>query len=183
MLMLLGFVFMIVAMIPHLNPPAQENRAEPPGNLIVSISWPDGDTDVDLWVYGPGEPKPVGYSNKSGVLWNLLRDDLGKGNDLSGVNYENAFTRGVVAGEYIVNVHCYRCLILPIPVIVEISIKQKNAYDTNAQIKRLVNTRVVLMSNKEELTAIRFRLDNKGNIVPNSMNHVFRRLREAYPVD
>jgi len=32
---------------------------------------------VDLWVQAPGDV-PVGYSNKSGGVLNLLRDDLGK---------------------------------------------------------------------------------------------------------
>ena len=66
-----------VLMLPNLNPPTDEAKSEPPGNIIVHITWPPGNTDVDLWVDGPGELAPVGYSNKGDVLWNLLRDDLG----------------------------------------------------------------------------------------------------------
>src|SRR3981081_592713 len=53
----------------------------PPGNVIVEMFWDKAiDADVDLWVQAPGDV-PVGYSNKSGVVFNLVRDDLGKGGD------------------------------------------------------------------------------------------------------
>ena len=100
MIMLLGFVFMIIAMVPHLNPPATEDDAEPPGNVIAHITWPEGNTDVDMWVTGPGELVPVGYSNKGGLLWNLLRDDLGhNGTDATDLNFENAFSRWITPDE------------------------------------------------------------------------------------
>ena len=51
----MGFVVMIIWMFPFLNPPAQEDQADPPGNVIVHITWPIGNNDVDLWVMGPGE--------------------------------------------------------------------------------------------------------------------------------
>src|SRR3546814_3333786 len=95
-IMVLIQYILIVLMLPHLNPPASAKQADPPGNLIVHVSWPEGDADVDLWLDGPAEPVPVGYSNKGGVLWNLLRDDLGTKPDATPLNYENAFTRGVV---------------------------------------------------------------------------------------
>src|SRR3546814_21118968 len=114
---------LIVLILPHLNPPASAKQAGAPGNLIVHVSWPEGDADVDLWLDGPAEPVPVGYSNKGGVLWNLLRDDLGTKPDATPLNYENAFTRGVVPGEYTINVHCFRCPTTPVQVDVEISLK------------------------------------------------------------
>jgi hypothetical protein len=92
MLMVLGFVAMVVWLLPHVNPPADSSEADPPGNVIVAITWPEGDTDIDLWVTGPGEIRPVGYSNKGGVLFNLLRDDLGHMPDATPLNYENAYS-------------------------------------------------------------------------------------------
>lgn len=179
MIMLLGFVFIIVAMIPHLNPPASNSNAEPPGNVVVHITWPSGDTDVDLWTYGPGEVRPVGYSNQGGLLWNLLRDDLGDSPDATPLNYENAYTRGITPGEYIVNVHCYRCPVTPVPVDVEVSVKRLNAVAAKQGMIILATTRAVLHSTGEELTAIRFKLTADGKLVPGSMNHVFRPLRSA----
>jgi hypothetical protein len=173
---MMGFAAMVFMMLPHLNPPAIEDQAEPPGNVVVDMEWPPGDADVDLWVMGPGEIVPVGYSNKSGVLWNLLRDDLGTSSDPTPSNYENAYTRGIIPGEYIVNVHCFRCPVLPVPVDVTIRIKKEDDGD-KATIKAIATTKVVLKQNHEELTALRFELTKEGEIVPNSMNHVFRPLR------
>ena len=177
MIMLLGFVFMIIAMVPHLNPPATEDDSEPPGNVIAHITWPKGNTDVDMWVTGPGEIVPVGYSNKGGLLWNLLRDDLGDGADATDINYENAYTRGITPGEYIINVHCYRCPILPVPVDVEVSVKREGSNGAKTPIEIIATTQVVLHQGGEELTAIRFKLDKNGKLEEGSMNHVFRQLR------
>lgn len=179
MLMLLGFVFMIVAMVPHLNPPATEDNTEPPGNVIAHITWPEGNTDVDLWITGPGEVRPVGYSNKGGLLWNLLRDDLGTSPDATPLNYENAYTRGITPGEYVINVHCYRCPVLPVPVDVEVSVKRDNGNGAKTPLKIIATTRATLHQNGEELTAIRFKLTKDGELVPNSVNHVFQQLRAA----
>ena len=75
---------------------------------MVEANWPpDMDSDVDLWVQAPGD-MPVGYSNKGGAVFNLLRDDLGQQLDLSGLNYESSYSRGIVPGEYTVNLHLYR---------------------------------------------------------------------------
>ena len=92
MLALAGFVSVVVLLLPHINPKAKE--ADPgvtaPGNVIIEAQWADGlDADVDLWVRAPGD-RPVGYSNKAGKIFNLLRDDLGKPLDITNLNYEVA---------------------------------------------------------------------------------------------
>ena len=179
LLMVLGFVAMVVWMLPHLNPPSQDRLDDPPGNVVVSISWPEGDSDVDLWLLGPGEPRPVGYTNKSGQLWNLLRDDLGNQNDLTGANFENAYTRGVAAGEYIVNVHCYRCRNFPVEVQVEVRIKSGEAGGKAGSMRTLAVTTVTLAAPWEELTALRFELTADGALVPDSMNHLYEPLRSS----
>lgn len=176
MLMVLGFVAMVVWILPHVNPPADSSEAEPPGNLIVAITWPEGDADIDLWVTGPGELNPVGYSNKGGVLFNLLRDDLGDRPDATPLNYENAYSRGIVPGEYIVNVHCYRCPVVPQQVQVEVSVNDGTA---RKQTKPVATTSLDLRANGQEKTALRFRLDGSGKLEPDSLNAVFRPLRAA----
>jgi hypothetical protein len=174
--MVLGFVAMVVWLLPHVNPPAQSTDAVPPGNVIVAIAWAEGNTDIDLWVAGPGEIVPVGYSNKGGVLFNLLRDDLGNLPDATPLNYENAYSRGVVPGEYVVNVHCYRCPVVPQKVDVEVSI---NTGGNGKSVKPVATTALELRANGQEKTALRFRLDASGNIEPRSMNNIFRPLRAA----
>ena len=178
-LALLMFVMMVVVMFPHLNPPANEsdNLSDPPGNLVVNITWPEGRNDVDLWTLGPGEPRAVGYSNKGGVLWNLLRDDLGMSTDFLPENFENAFSRGVPDGRYWVNVHCYRCSVLPVPVKVEISLKSKKG-NSKARITRILTTEVVLDYSGEEVTVVSFRID-KNKLLKGSLNHLYKPLRTA----
>jgi hypothetical protein len=178
MLMMLGFVAMVIFLLPHVHPPKQDDKAEPPGNVIIAITWPEGDIDIDMWITGPGEKAPVGYSNKSGVLFNLLRDDLGNRPDATALNYENAYSRGVVAGEYIVNVHCYRCAVLPQKIGVEISL---NTGKPGKGMTPIATTSLTLTANGQEKTALRFRLDKDGKLAPGSMNNVFRPLRAAQP--
>ena len=63
--------------------PARATTSLAPGNVIIEAQWADKlDADVDLWVQAPGDV-PVGYSNKSGAVFNLLRDDLGRAHDIT----------------------------------------------------------------------------------------------------
>lgn len=177
MLALAGFVAMVILLLPHINPPgraAQENT-QPPGNVIVEVRWPDElDCDVDLWVEAPGDI-PVGYSNKGGVIFNLLRDDLGRRADATGMNYEVSYSRGIVAGEYTVNVHLYRNAagVFPIPVTVVTSVK-KSAKESARQV---LAGNIELGREGQELTVYRFELSEDGDLVPGSVHSVQRNLR------
>ena len=122
MLALAGFVSVVVLLLPHINPKAKETDAgdKAPGNVIIEAQWTDGiDADVDLWVRAPGD-RPVGYSNKAGNFFNLLRDDLGKPLDVTNLNYEVAYTRGLPAGDYVINLHLYRALAQTLPIDVQV---------------------------------------------------------------
>lgn len=173
---ILVMVFYVVLL--QVNPEVKKDREgqTPPGNITVFVTWPEGDTDIDLWVTGPGEPYPVGYSNKGGVLWNLLRDDLGIFPDLSGINMESAYSRGAPDGEYIINLHCFRCPVLPQKVNVEVG---SNRTSEGKGTITIATATVELKSNGQERTALRFELDSKGDLVPSSLNTVFKALRAA----
>ena len=181
-LALAGFVVCVVLILPHINPAKARPRPdglEPPGNVVVEIRWPDAiDADVDLWVQGPGDV-PVGYSNKGGRLFNLLRDDLGHRGDVSGLNYEVAYSRGVVPGEYIVNLHLYRdeSQVLPIPVTVVASVKPS----VGESARQLLATTVELDREGQERTAFRFRLDARGGLVAGSVHDLEVPLRAWRP--
>jgi hypothetical protein len=161
---LLGLATIIFAMIYHLNPPGEEEKEEvkSPGNLIAELRWfPDDlNCDVDLWVQGPGS-YPVGYSNLRGRVWNLLRDDLGHGanyNDYLGLNYEHAFTRGFIPGNYTVNAHLYRCKHTPVQIKLQVMFIGKKTG------KKIIHTGEYMMTRHgQELTLIRFTLDEHGN--------------------
>ena len=176
MLALAGFITVVLLLLPHVNPPgAAEEADQSPGNVIVELRWPDEmDADVDLWVEAPGDV-PVGYSNKGGVVFNLLRDDVGHSTDLTGLNYEFAYSRGVPTGGYTINVHLYRYKadVYPIPVTVAVSVKQS----VQASAREILSTRVMLGKEGEEITAVRFRLDKDGQLVAGSVNNLPRPLR------
>ena len=179
LLMLGSFVLMTVLMLTIVNPPAKSSEVAgvaAPGNVIVEIHWPGTlDADVDLWVQAPGD-RPVGYSNMSGKVFNLLRDDLGKANDISDLNYEVAYSRGMPAGEYVINVHLYRGISgTSIPVKVVVS--SKATPDSAAQ--QIAATTVELRHDNQEVTAMRFRLDEHGTFIPGSLNSLFKELRIA----
>lgn len=181
MLALAGFVAMVILLLPHLNPPgeAAQDNAEPPGNVIVEARWPDElDSDVDLWVEAPGDV-PVGYSNKGGAIFNLLRDDLGNRADATDINYEISYARGIAAGEYTVNLHLYRnpASVLPVPVTVVTSVKKT----PEARAKQLLASQVELGRAGEELTVSSFKLSEDGDLVPGSVHSLQRGLRSWRP--
>jgi hypothetical protein len=180
-LALCGFVVCVVLIMPHINPPGAKTvaNAAPPGNVMVEIRWPDEiDADVDLWVQGPGDV-PVGYSNKGGRVFNLLRDDLGKRNDATDLNYENAYSRGIVPGDYTVNVHLYRDSdrIYPVPVTVVTSVNRPKDGHT----QQLLASKVLLNREGEETTVYRFRLTAAGDLVSGSVTSLFKELRTWRP--
>jgi hypothetical protein len=180
MLALAGFVSVVVLLLPHINPQAKQAEQvgdKAPGNVIVEIQWPDGiDADVDLWVEAPGD-RPVGYSNKAGKYFNLLRDDLGKPLDVTNLNYEVAYTRGTPGGDYIVNLHLYRAIATALPINVQVVASLRATAQGESQ--PLVTTTAPLFRVGQELTAIRFRLDSKGHLIPGSVNSIFKPIRSA----
>lgn len=174
LLALIGFVAIVIIMLPHLSETRDESDEQrSPGNVVVEIHWPNElPVDVDLWVQGPGGI-PVGFFNQGGELFNLLRDDLGVEGDATDLNYEVTYSRGIKAGEYIVNVHMYgpvpAGVIVPVRVVV--SVRQK--YDT---LRQILQTTVDLHRRNQEETAFRFVLTEKGELVQGSVTTLRRRL-------
>ena len=172
MLALAGFVAMVLLLLPYVNPEAEkeaERSKTDPGNVIVEISWPpEMDADVDLWVKAPGDV-PVGYSNKGTAVVNLLRDDLGQYGDLTNVNYEVVYSRGIVPGEWIVNVHAFRIdPDHPPPIRVQVVVSVKKPEDVRPL--QALATDIVLERLGQELTALRFKLTEEGELVHGSVN-------------
>ena len=180
LLMLTGFVTVAVLMLAHVNPKAAAARAKdtaPPGNVLVEATWPPGmDSDVDLWVQAPGD-LPVGYSNKGGAVFNLLRDDLGQQLDLSGLNYESSYSRGIVPGEYTVNLHLYRnrAGYPEVPVTVIVSTKPTSADPA----RQVLMSKVELAREGQERTVFRFRLSERGDLVSGSVTSLPTPLRSG----
>lgn len=174
MLALIGFVAMVIMLLPHIKrttEEAQDHKA--PGNVIVEMHWPtDMPFDVDLWVKAPKE-SPVGFWNQGGKVFNLLRDDLGGEGDATKENYEVSYSRGIPAGEYVVNVHMYGPLSngLTLPVSVVVSVRPKYG-----ETRQILHTTVNLHRRNQEETAYRFRLTSEGDLVDGSVSTLRRSL-------
>ncbi len=180
MLFLLVFAYLVIGAVAlaHVRKQQEETSgATPPGAVIVDLRWDEKvDADVDLWVEGPGDV-PVGYSNKAGMIFNLLRDDLGRSGDPNSMNYEVAYGRGRWPGEYTVNAHLYRSADsrLPVKVMAKVDMQTREG-----QVKNLMQSAVELTHVGQEATIFRFRLDDKGELVQGSLNRLHKELRSAH---
>jgi hypothetical protein len=148
----------------------------PAGSISVYAYWQDGiDLDIDLHLSSPSGDH-VYFAHLSGKIWNLLRDDLGKKNDEGARNFENAYARGLPAGEYVVNIHAYRGSpeMYPAEIEGEVVITANPSAGKGAQ--KVVKQKVTLYRTGEETTLVRFTIDGKGNVVPGSVNHLFKSL-------
>lgn len=173
-----GFMVILIIAIIHMRPAETEKRAEldTQGNMTMEIFWDSKiDADVDLWVQGPGDV-PVGYSNKQGVLFTLLRDDLGYQADISGLNSEISVSRDLRAGEYVMNIHLYRNRDSRLPLEVKSKIRMVTA---NGLVKEIASRTDKFMRQGEEITVIRFRIGADGRLEGDSLNYVHKPLRSS----
>ena len=177
MLALIGFVAMVIMLLPHISKPKEESEEhDPPGNVVVEIHWPNElPVDVDLWVKGPDDV-PVGFWNQGSQFFNLLRDDLGLEGDASARNYEVSYSRGIRAGEYIVNVHMYGQVPAGVVIPVRIIVSVKTTYDS---LRQILATSIDLHRRNQEETAFKFRLTKEGDLVTGSVSTLRHRLITA----
>jgi hypothetical protein len=179
MLFLLVFMYLLIGGIAlaHVHKKAEESSgAKQPGNVIIELRWDRSvDADVDLWVQGPGDV-PVGYSNKGGAIFNLVRDDLGRSGDPNSMNYEVSYGRGRWAGEYAVNAHLYRSADghFPVPITVTASVQ-----DDDGRVRQIVRSDTELRTRGQEVTVFRFRLDEQSEMAAGSLNRIHKDLRAA----
>lgn len=165
-IMLGALIFFIVSLLAQINPPTEQEKQHRPGNVVASISWPAGADDVDMWLAAPGEPG-VGYTNKSGKVWSLLRDDLGVVADSTPYNFESAYTRGIPDGAYGINLHCFKCR-GPVVVHVELGIAGAGKFWTG----------VITVAPRQARTALRWRMQG-GAFVRGSENQIYKKIGGA----
>ena len=99
-LLMLTLVVLLIPLIEVQQDTVQTDIEKAAGDMIAEIVWdPDIPADIDLWVEAPGGEQ-IGYSMPYGKIFNLVRDDLGRDVDFSGLNYEFTFSRGIPDGRY-----------------------------------------------------------------------------------
>ncbi len=163
---LIGFVFLFIVSFLLINPIAKRADIEVKAEFLITVFWPDNlEDDIDVYVEDPAE-NLVWFKSREPGLMHLDRDDLGKRNDevvtaagtiLFPENREIVTLRGIVPGEYVVNVHCYfKVAVDPVPVTIQID--KINPYS-------VVLREIVDLSNKgEEITVTRFSVNSKGEV-------------------
>ena len=95
--------------------------------------------------------------------------------DATGLNYETSYSRGILPGEYAVNLHLYRnpSNAYPVPVTVVTSVKAS----TEQSARQLLAREALLVSEGEELTVYRFELSEGGDLIAGSVHSLYKPLR------
>jgi hypothetical protein len=174
---LLGFTFLFLVAVMFINPESRKGRVDLKAEYIISVTWPEYlADDIDLWVQDPiGET--VSYLRKDAGWLHLDRDDRGEVNDtiivdgkelLYPINQEVVTIRGIIPGEYIVNLYYYTAAqSQPVEALVKVE-------KVNPTLQTVFVRRVTLQRQDEEKTVVRFSLDRKGNL--QSVNQLDKRL-------
>jgi len=165
-ILVLGFMSMfIIAFIMIVPKTVKDAKVDAKAEFIITISWPEESLDdVDSYLEDP-LGKLVSFKRREDGLMHLDRDDLGHRNDTIQTptgpitikeNQEIITIRGIVPGEYTMNVHMYRMVgSLPIDVTVKID-------KINPTVSLIALETIQLGFNGDEKTALRFTLDDEG---------------------
>jgi hypothetical protein len=178
-LQILAFLFFIALLI--VAPQAKEGKIDSKAEFIITVDWPDNHPDdIDTFVQDP-LGNIVWFRRREAGFMLLDRDDRGGINDFAMVNGEKVLTatrqelvsiRGIVAGEYTVNVYHFAAMTgQPVPVTVTV---QK----LNPVVKIIAKETVDLTQGGEERTVTRFTLDAKGAVTETS--HVQLSILQAF---
>jgi hypothetical protein len=169
---LLGITFLFLIAIMFMNPIAKAGNVKLKAEYIISISWPDNrPDDVDIWMQDP-HGEVLSYLNKDAGWLHLDRDDQGNITDtviIEGksvvypVNQEVVTIRGIVGGEYILNLYYYENRSNQ-PVTVTVKIEK-----VNPSLKLVYYDEVMLERVDVEKTVLRFTLSGDGEF--QGINH------------
>ena len=163
---LLGFVFLFFLTILFINPVTKLGNVNLKGEYIITIEWKESlPDDVDIWVKDPNG-EIVSYLKKDAGCLHLDRDDRGVINDKAAINgqeytypinREVVTLRGIIPGEYIVNLYLYDNKSNN-PVDVKLIIEK-----VNPSLKLVYFNNITLMQNDSEMTIARFNLNSSGD--------------------
>ena len=174
---LVGFAFLFIVAFLLIKPEAKREDFDRKAEFIVVMEWDkERQDDIDLYVQDPSNTI-VHFRNARANFMHLDKDDLGKRNDtimVNGVekivkiNREVVTIRGIVPGEYIVNVHYYsdysehaNVTRGPMsPLEVKVTVYKVNPYSEVWQ-----GIKPFTKKGQEE-TFIRFTMDKEGNVKP-----------------
>ena len=181
-LQVIAFLFFLALLA--VSPEEKEGKVDTKAEFIITMDWPDNHPDdLDLYVQDP-LGNIAWYRHREAGFLVLERDDRGGANDFIVVNGKKIYSpireeivtvRGVVPGEYTVNVsHFAATTGQPVPATVKV---QK----LNPHSSVVFDDKVFVDHTGDEKTAVRFTLDAKGDVIdvnrrPKSLMETFRRV-------
>ena len=179
-LQIVAFFFFIAVLA--ISPDAKDGKVDTKAEFIITLDWPDNNPDdLDLFVQDP-----IGniawYRHREAGFLTLDRDDRGGANDFilvngrklpSPIREEIVTVRGIVAGEYTVNVSHFAATTGQ-PVAATVKVQKLNP---TAQV--VFDDKVVVDHTGDEKTAVRFKVDAGGKVIdvfqrPKSLLETFR---------
>ncbi|WP_441255734.1 hypothetical protein [Tardiphaga sp. 285_C5_N1_2] len=169
-LQVIAFLFFIALLA--IKTKDDEGKVDPKLEFMITVSWPDKHPDdIDMFVRDP-LGNIVWYRRRETGFMVLDRDDRGGLNDfimvngqkvLSPIRQEIVSLRGIVAGEYIVNIYHFAALTgQPVPVTVKVE-------KLNPKVQVVHYDTVNVDHGGAETTAVRFIMDKTGNVT--EVNH------------
>jgi hypothetical protein len=182
-LQVVAFLFFIALL--SISPDSKDGKIDSKAEFIITLDWPDNHPDdLDLFVQDP-----IGniawYRHREAGFLTLDRDDRGGANDFilvngrklpSPIREEIVTVRGIVAGEYTVNVSHFQATTgQPVPATVKV---QK--LNPTAQV--IFDDKVMVDHTGDEKTAVRFKVNAEGKVIdvfqrPKSLLETFRNVR------
>ena len=179
-LQVVAFLFFLALLA--IAPDSKEGKVDTKAEFIITMDWPDNHPDdLDLFVQDP-----IGniawYRHREAGFLTLDRDDRGGANDFilvngtkipSPIREEIVTVRGVVPGEYTVNVSHFQATTGQ-PVAATVKVQKLNP---SAQV--VFDDKVIVDHSGDEKTALRFKLDAEGKVIdvhrrPKSLLETFR---------
>jgi hypothetical protein len=182
-LQVIAFLFFIALLA--VSPESKEGKIDSKAEFIITMDWPDNHPDdLDLFVQDP-VGNIVWYRHREAGFLTLDRDDRGGANDFiivndkkipSPIREEIVTVRGIVPGEYTVNVSHFQATTGQ-PVAASVKVQKLNP---TAQV--IFDNKLMLDHTGDEKTAVRFRLDTEGKVIdvqqrPKSLLETFRNVR------
>ena len=169
-LQVVAFLFFIALLV--MNPEAKSGKIDTKAEFLITASWPDSHPDdIDLYAEDPAG-NIVWYHVREAGFMVLDRDDRGGLNNTilvagrrisSPIRQETVSIRGIVPGEYTVNVNHYLATTsAPVPVSVKVEM-------INPALEVVHYATLLLDHTGHERTAVRFRIADGGKVV--DVNH------------
>ena len=163
---LMGFSIMVFISFSLIRPDALTGNVNVQADYLITLSWPDSNPDdMDLYVQDPAS-NIAWYRNLEAGFLSLERDDRGLFHDtivINGKKIENQINqeivtlRGIIPGEYVVNVNHYVANgVDPVPVTVTVQ-------RVNPRLEMVYHGTITVDHRGDEKTAVRFTLDSEGN--------------------